>query len=423
MSVSCELNEEECLYADVGDGEVRVPHMFSVSKDVLRLASSLATLSIAVLLAALLSCTGTAFYFTMGSSVSPNVAHASSSLSLIPSPRSARAGDCVYYSGLPDECPMDPVSLDAVAQMNVVITSCGTDVRQDALISIKSWMLQRVDGLHLHFFVILSDSPIPFAEQRQWFDDMIFGRWPRSETNPAHFNISYLNINDIPPHLHELLKAFRLCSTARLFLTYLLPPTVDAVVYIDADSVAIADVRRLWAEFQYHSPTQMLGAAWEANGVLTTPQYYATHVKEAFPWPEPWGLNAGILLINVTKVRNFRWMNGSLEKGWDEKVVSIFTQYGKLLQLADQDVINVLVAEEEEYKLWLPMPSSYNWRTGTVGMRSGAPKGMTIVHGNDHSFHKDNIRGHANPYIGIYLWFERYWQWPSSLEASNFYGR
>ena len=328
--------------------------------------------------------------------------------------------NCVYYSARADECAVPPVCVACVTDMTVVLTACGMSVREDAVVAVKSWLLQRRDGLRLHFWLVLSDDGASMAEQVEWFEH-VFGLWPADFTNETHFDVSFANVGSLPASLRQYLKAFKMCSTVRLFLTHLLPDSVDAVVYTDVDTVAVSDVRRLWAEFQLHSPTQLLSAAWEANGPSSDHTWYSVMVNEGFPWPRPWGINAGVLLLNLTKMRALRTSGLNGTSDWDGLVVDTFQRWGGSFALGDQDLLNAVMGQENNTRLWMVLPSTYNWRTGSEPIPSGLARGVTLVHGSDGSFHKGDINGHTNPYSGLYLWNFAYWAWPSKPNTTNTY--
>ena len=290
--------------------------------------------------------------------------------------------NCTVYSQRADECQLPPVSLSAVTSMDVAITACGLAYRQDAIVNIKSWLLQRRETVALHFHLVLDDGepPLTFVEQIKSFRS-VFRSWPQAYTDPAHFLVSYYNIASLPAQLSAHLDAFRRCATARLFVAHLLPESLSAVVYVDVDTVAVADTRRLWAEFQLHSPTQFFGIAWAADDSASF-KWYQEKVARAFPWPRPWGLNSGVLLLNLTKLRRFRrrvdasvpgnWAvvdgrlvsdgsgGGVVEQSWDDLVLVAFARYGSHFKLGDQDVLNVIAAQDYSHSMWMPIPAAYN---------------------------------------------------------------
>ena len=58
-----------------------------------------------------------------------------------------------------------------------------------------------------------------------------------------------------------------------------------------------------------------------------------------FPTYGTSGLNAGVLLMNLTRIRCF-------EGGWTENILDIVEKYDGSLSLADQDILNILFSSE-----------------------------------------------------------------------------
>lgn len=317
---------------------------------------------------------------------------------------------CLPSSGRADECSVPFPDLSRVTEMSVAMTACGEHLREDAILNVKSWMLHRVPGLTLHFYLLLDHTP-PLAEQKAAFQ-AVFALWP-AEDRGEGFTVTYLDATELPPQLQAHINMFKHCSAVRLFIAHLLPAGMDRVVYVDVDTLAVGDVRRLWAEFETHAPETVFGAAWEANGVSGRSWYQET--DRGFPHPAPWGVNAGVLLIHLGRMR-------ALGRGppiWDKRVVSAIAQYGPHLQLGDQDVLNALFAADPS--LWRAMPCGFNWRPGCFADPLGAPRGMTIVHGSNNFLH-DGERlgnGRVNHMAGIRTWYRNFWLWPSSNSTDN----
>jgi hypothetical protein len=317
---------------------------------------------------------------------------------------------CVPSSGRADECVTSLPDLSLVREMNVAMTACGDNLREDAIISIKSWMLHRAPGLVLHFYLLLAHDP-PIAEQRDAFQ-AVFSLWPVPDRGEG-FTVTYLDVGDLPPNLAAHIHMFKRCSGVRLFIEHLLPRDMEAVVYADADTLVVGDVRRLWAEFQTHPRDAVFGASWEANGESTRSWYQET--DRGFPYPKPWGVNAGVLLINLARLRSMARQGAP----WDERVAAAIAKYGPRLELGDQDVLNALFAEDPS--LWRAMPCGFNFRTGCFTELPAHPRGLTVAHGNNGFFHQGKTlgNGRVNHMAGIHTFYANFWRWPSSNSSEN----
>ncbi|KAL3195622.1 hypothetical protein MRX96_001758 [Rhipicephalus microplus] len=100
---------------------------------------------------------------------------------------------------------------------------------------------------------------------------------------------------------------FRPCATQRLFLSSMFP-NEDAVIYVDTD---------------------MAGMAPETENY--TMNYYTT--KALHPFVQPFALNAGLLMMNLTRMRAFDLEN---------RVMRLNREFHGRIPFADQDLLNIV---------------------------------------------------------------------------------
>ena len=122
---------------------------------------------------------------------------------------------------------------------------------------------------------------------------------------------------------------FRACSTAKLFLDHMLPDTVDAGVYLDTDILLLDDITHLINHLTQFSPGQVMGLA-------ATENIYNVVDKIPYYGPPGVGLNAGVILVNVTRMRR---MSGG---GFTGAVRWVTSRYRDHLYFADQDILNAI---------------------------------------------------------------------------------
>ena len=100
------------------------------------------------------------------------------------------------------------------------------------------------------------------------------------------------------------------------------------------------------------------------------------YVKEGveFPFVLPWGLNSGVMLMDVEAVRRWTWRG----RNYTEVMVDVLERYRGQLKLGDQDWYNVVLElvrrESGGEEVWVPLSESVNWRVG-----SGAVGGVEWV--------------------------------------------
>ncbi len=146
----------------------------------------------------------------------------------------------------------------------------------------------------------------------------------------ALFQKYHQSIIFIPFTLNSLIEKYPLSNHAhyanyyRLFLTELLPPKVEKVIYLDCDLLVLADIMPLWEMDkkinQYSIWAVPEGASVEkaqALGIEKSENYF----------------NSGVMLINLQKWR---------EENLLDKFMNFIQFYPEKIEFWDQDVLNTV---------------------------------------------------------------------------------
>lgn len=107
---------------------------------------------------------------------------------------------------------------------------------------------------------------------------------------------------------------------------------MDSAIFLDVDIIVMTDLHNLWKEFDNFTPKQMIGLAQESE-ISKRGNWYTNKRNVKFPFIAPYGMNAGILLMNFTRMRDFMFF---------KKIDLIYRRYKSLLTFHDQDLINIL---------------------------------------------------------------------------------
>lgn len=245
-----------------------------------------------------------------------------------------------------------PIESDVTA-ITIAITVCGgNNTFHSAVHALTSYLFYRVARLHI---IILTDR-LEFA--RGFFAV----QWP-------DVNITVIDVLAVlPAACCPYLNLFKRCATARLFLSLLLPLYVDAVLYIDVNTFAFYDYRRVWAQFQLFDGEQAMALAFDGD----SRSYYEDYVDDAFQWYRPFGLNAAVMLINVTRLR--QWPGD-----WINTIITIAMTHMRIpeFKLVDQDILNIFFVQYSS--LLYVMPLGYNYQVYGDG-RPQYANGLTILH-------------------------------------------
>ncbi|XP_029837193.3 glucoside xylosyltransferase 1-like [Ixodes scapularis] len=164
---------------------------------------------------------------------------------------------------------------------------------------------------------------------------------------------------------------FAPCSSQRLFLPDMLL-NEDAVLYVDADTLFLGPVEDLWDVFDKMNKSQMVALSYEAEDPTTN--WYQQHAKH--PYVPPFGVNAGVMPMNLTRMREFDWVS---------HMEALLKEYEGRIPWVDQDLVNILFSAHPD-KLFL-MTCRWNYRQDNCQFHSSC-LGQTpaLLHANRRCF-------------------------------------
>lgn len=178
-------------------------------------------------------------------------------------------------------------------------------------------------------------------------------------------------------------------------------PDIDSVVYLDTDTLFISPVENVWRYFHKFNTSQV--AALTPEHEDPNVGWYNRFSKH--PYFGKLGVNSGVMLMNLTRMREFNW---------NSYMLPLYREYKLKITWGDQDLINILFYYYPD-KLYV-MPCEFNYRPDHCIYMSvcDAPNGIQILHGNRGYFHSDK----QPIFSTIYRLIEEY-QFGSDL-ATNF---
>ena len=184
--------------------------------------------------------------------------------------------------------------------------------------------------------------------------------------------IEYPNMNTSDIQIWRSL--FKQCASQRLFLPAILID-YDSIIYLDTDVLVFTPITQIWSFFNQMNQTQLAAATYESEDYSSNWYYrFARH-----PYYPPYGLNSGVMLMNLTRMRKF---------GWTERLPSILNEYRSKIVWGDQDIINIIFSKNID-RIFV-MDCSWNYRPDhcvySQTCRSAKQNGIQILHGNRGSF-------------------------------------
>jgi len=207
--------------------------------------------------------------------------------------------------------------------INVALSVCGDNV---TLCNLSTNMLKTA--------FLFTEKPVRFIifanELSQEFISKKIESWPLEIRNK---HIIEFREAIYPQKYKNWTNLFGPCATLRLFFPDMMPD-VDSIIYLDTDILVVSDLHNLWKEFDRFTSKQMLGMAQERedwDGKVYSYYNNATRIK--FPFIPPYGINSGVILMNLTRMRDFSFF---------EKIHLIFKEFHSKIKLYDQDLLNIL---------------------------------------------------------------------------------
>ncbi|XP_070382368.1 glucoside xylosyltransferase 2-like [Dermacentor albipictus] len=193
--------------------------------------------------------------------------------------------------------------------------------------------------------------------------------WPESVLKRLHYKVSAVKFPE--PDSETWRGLFRPCASQRLFIPSLLPG-VDAVIYVDADVLFVSPIEMLWQHFASMNTSHLAAMAPESEDYASN--WYRNSARH--PSYQPLGVNSGVMLMNLTRMRKF---------GWEEHMRPLQQVYGENIPWGDQDLLNIFFGTNPERLL--VFSCRWNYRTDHCMHGTHCTEGPpAVVHGSRNVF-------------------------------------
>ncbi|XP_069677720.1 glucoside xylosyltransferase 1 isoform X2 [Periplaneta americana] len=256
--------------------------------------------------------------------------------------------------------------LDKSQQIVLAVVACG-DRLSETLVMLKSAILFTQKPLS---FIIVADDPlIPSFKEK-------LNEWKSAANNSFTYRVLPITF-PLQENVDEWRKLFKPCASQRLFLPTVLSD-IDSLLYVDTDTLFLGPLEDVWRHFDLMNSTQMAALTPEHEDPNTG--WYNRFAKH--PYYGPLGVNSGVMLMNLTRMRTFSWTN---------YVVPIYKEYKLKITWGDQDIINIIFHFHPD-KLYI-YPCRYNYRPDHCMYmsvcKSAESEGVAVLHGSRGSFHAE----------------------------------
>ncbi|CAL4064011.1 unnamed protein product [Meganyctiphanes norvegica] len=221
-------------------------------------------------------------------------------------------------------------------------------------------------------------------------------KWPEEYSNRLVFEYHKLAY---PPGYEKIRNMYLPCATQRLFLPDMFSE-MDAAIYVDTDAIFLRRPEELWEEFNKFDDMQLAA-------IGPTSFYRLAHLK--VPYYRPGGLNPGIMMMNLTRMRHYPLGSIPVKEGWSTAMLGIVNAYQGRLQYADMDILNIFFNQNP--RLLYPLGCWWNFlmthckkQSPCLPHMASENRGVALLHGAGDVF----IRNIEKKLKVVFKVFEKY---------------
>ncbi|XP_051836833.1 glucoside xylosyltransferase 2 [Antechinus flavipes] len=272
--------------------------------------------------------------------------------------------------------PKHSPALPAEQWMHLAVVACG-DRLEETLIMLKSAILFSYRKIRFHIFA--EDSLKPEFDKK-------LRQWPSSYTKK--FEHSIYPITFSVGNAQEWKKLFKPCAAQRLFLPVILKD-VDSLLYVDTDVLFLRPIDDIWRLLKQFNSTQLAAMAPEHE--IPKIGWYSRFARH--PYYGMTGVNSGVMLMNLTRIRNTQFKNSMIPTGlaWEDMLYPLYQKYKNYITWGDQDLLNIIFYFNPECLYVFPCQWNYRPDHCMYGSncKGAEQEGVSVLHGNRGVYHDD----------------------------------
>ncbi|XP_059505903.1 glucoside xylosyltransferase 2 isoform X2 [Stegostoma tigrinum] len=173
------------------------------------------------------------------------------------------------------------------------------------------------------------------------------------------------------------------------FETSMILRDVDSLLYVDTDVLFLRPIDDAWHFLNLFNSTQLAAMAPEHE--IPRIGWYSRFARH--PYYGAAGVNSGVMLMNLTRIRNQLFKNSVIPTGlrWEELLYPLYNKYKNDITWGDQDLLNIIFHYNPEYLYVFPCQWNYRPDHCMYGSncRGAEDQGVSILHGNRGVYHDD----------------------------------
>ncbi|XP_040594796.1 glucoside xylosyltransferase 2 [Mesocricetus auratus] len=260
--------------------------------------------------------------------------------------------------------------------IHLAVVACGNRL-EETLVMLKSAVLFSHRKMRFHIFTEDALKPEFDKQLRQW---------PDSYTKKFEHKIYPITFSVGNPQ--EWKKLFKPCAAQRLFLPVILKD-VDSLLYVDTDVLFLRPVDDIWKLLRQFNSTQLAAMAPEHE--IPKIGWYSRFARH--PFYGSTGVNSGVMLMNLTRIRNTQFKNSLIPTGlaWEDMLLPLYQKYKNAITWGDQDLLNIIFYFNPECLYVFPCQWNYRPDHCMYGSncKEAEREGVSVLHGNRGVYHDD----------------------------------
>ncbi|XP_031574300.1 glucoside xylosyltransferase 1-like [Actinia tenebrosa] len=259
----------------------------------------------------------------------------------------------------------EPSYIQPQAQLiHVAVVVCG-ERTEEATTMLKSVTL--FTKRQLYFHILAEDEHHDKIKS-------IINVWPCTDDGQVVYKVYSLEFPS-GKSSGEWKSLFKPCAAQRLFLPSVLK-NIDSLIYMDTDCLVLRPIEDVWQHFSDFNSTQL--AAVSPEGEVPGLNWYKRFARH--PYYGQLGINSGVMLMNLTRMRSHDWV---------ENMLAIYKKYKLDITWGDQDILNIFFHFHPE--LLYVFNCEWNLRPDHCmygsNCKTAQTNGISVLHGNRGAFH------------------------------------
>ncbi|XP_037685196.1 LOW QUALITY PROTEIN: glucoside xylosyltransferase 2 [Choloepus didactylus] len=260
--------------------------------------------------------------------------------------------------------------------IHLAVVACGNRL-EETLVMLKSAVLFSHRKIQFHIFTEESLKPEFDKQLRQWPD--LYTKKFEHRIYPITFSVG---------NSQEWKKLFKPCAAQRLFLPVILKD-VDSLLYVDTDVLFLRPVDDIWKLLRQFNSTQLAAMAPEHE--IPKIGWYSRFARHPFYGAA--GVNSGVMLMNLTRIRSTQFKNSMIPTGlaWKDMLYPLYQKYKNAITWGDQDLLNIIFYFNPECLYVFPCHWNYRPDHCMYGSncKEAEREGVSVLHGNRGVYHDD----------------------------------